>query len=304
MAKPEVHPSAFEDLNREFYGASPAGYFDVRLRGLLTMISDGGDGGMRSSGVSDYSGLRFNYQPDTEKDVDRFAALETTVLKHHTAEALLRLYLGHADRNPCPWLAISSLRSFGKFKADVESLRESLPSPERMNDVLEVFCARSDRSNFDLSAEEMTQHEEGLAVAIREAANAALGESNVYNAAKHGLALIAGQSSVSFAPTDQPDKGMSASGLALSTLQLVDERWRHTTTWLDVKRSILLIHLWTQLIDSLWESARLRYLNDGDTTKLITLKGDELKDILRQRPNAMSLLQMSMDIWHVDHGPD
>ncbi|MGN6219900.1 MAG: hypothetical protein ACTHNQ_10360 [Microbacterium sp.] len=301
MAKPEVHPDAYGALNSEFYGGSPGQYFEMRLRSLLTMVSDE-SAGLAGSGRGKFEELEFSFGPDPSTDIDRYVALESTVLLHHTAEALLRLYLGHAFQQPCPWVAIASLRSFAKFKDDVSRLRTDLDSATRQDDLLEVFSARSDRAQFALNDEEMDLHRQGLAIALREAAITFLGDSNIYNAAKHGLALIAGESGMTITANDGSGRSIGQSGIALVTLEVSDDRWRERTTWLEIKRSIGLIFLWTELIQSLWESARMRYLGEGDASKLRRLNADELRMMLAERKNKAGLISWSMDLLHVDEG--
>ena len=257
--------------------------------------------GLATSSSSEFLGLRFAYQPDSSTEISRYAAIESTVLLHHTAEALLRLYLGHAQANPCPWLAVSSLRSFAKFKSAVESLSRDSRTTARQDDLLEVFSGRADRSSFALSDEEMDRHRDGLSLALRQAAEIFLEESNIYNATKHGLAVIAGESAVRITADSDPGPGIASSGIALLTLQLSDERrWRRTTNWLHLKRSIMLIHLWTELIRSLWESARIRYLGKGDPTVLRRLDARELQAMLAERPDGVLFTEMSWDVPHVD----
>ena len=299
MASADIHPDAYDSLNREFYSASPGEYFEMRLRALLTMLSSE-NAGFKSPGSGGFAGLEFSFGPDSGEAIDRYTAIESTVLLHHTGEALLRLYLAHAEGNPCPWLAIATLRSFSKFKQQVESLRIDLPTSQRQNDLLEVFSARSDPSSFQESAEEVASHRDGLVIALREAANTFLGDSNIYNAAKHGLALLAGESQLSFRSTTDPSSTFNAAGLAVTTLETTNGRWQQKTTWLQVKRSIALIHLWTELIQSLWEAARMRYLRTGDPNKLRRLQADELGAMLAERTGTSGLISFSINIMHVD----
>ena len=63
--------------------------------------------------------------------------MESVNLLHHVAECMLRLYLAHADRQPCPWLeqgsklvrwaaveAISKNHGGDKIKADYRRIAE------------------------------------------------------------------------------------------------------------------------------------------------------------------------------------
>ncbi len=60
-------------------------------------------------------------------DADRlddysFLIAESQVLLHHAAEALLRLFLAHEGRPPCPWLRAGSLRASGRLTGLLTSL--------------------------------------------------------------------------------------------------------------------------------------------------------------------------------------
>jgi hypothetical protein len=43
------------------------------------------------------------------------------VVLHQTAEAVIRLFLAHADAPECPWLEVAMRTDFAKFKEDVEA---------------------------------------------------------------------------------------------------------------------------------------------------------------------------------------
>ncbi len=72
-----------------------------------------------------------------------------------------------------------------------------------------------------------------------------------------------------------------------------------SSSGIDVNRSIALVHVWTELIQSLWESARLRYLGAGDRTKLRRLEAEGLQAILRDRINTSGLVSVSMTLRHI-----
>lgn len=57
-----------------------------------------------------------------EEDLSRYAVAESSVLLHHAAETLFRLYLAHRELPPCPWLEVSRLRNFAAFKKQAEAL--------------------------------------------------------------------------------------------------------------------------------------------------------------------------------------
>jgi hypothetical protein len=82
----------------------------------------------------------------------------------------------------------------------------------------------------------------------------------VYNAAKHGLAIRAGEAS--FQLGDDPL--LSASGPSLEYLEVVEEddgqrRWQRTTHWVNLDRSLAYVFMAYRLMKGLWSVASARY---------------------------------------------
>ena len=51
-----------------------------------------------------------------------FLVTESQAVLHHVSEALIRLFLAHADGGDCPWMEVAALRNFSKFKQEVAVL--------------------------------------------------------------------------------------------------------------------------------------------------------------------------------------
>lgn len=115
-------------LNQQFYAADPAHYLRLRLMSLLVLVGRSEDvAAAIRSGVS-YAGITVVSSGDEEDDAEndeeflrRYATAESQVLLHQTAEAVIRLFLAHADSPDCPWLEVAMRSDFAQFKRDVES---------------------------------------------------------------------------------------------------------------------------------------------------------------------------------------
>jgi hypothetical protein len=125
----DLAPGQFPDLNREFYAAEPGDYFRCRLRSLLLAVADSPAlDEVLKQGIT-YGKIGLHRKADAEPastTVESYGSMESVNLLHHVGECMLRLYLAHADRQPCPWLELSRLRAPQEFKKRVERLRLNL----------------------------------------------------------------------------------------------------------------------------------------------------------------------------------
>ena len=310
-ARTKVHPYEYEELNKQFYSASPHRFFQRRLLGLVAVASES-DALKKvfSEGIS-YRELTLQLDSDEDepdKDdytADMYAAAESTVLLHHTAEALLRLYLGHSNRNPCPWLAIASLTSFANFKKQIKKLQVDLDQSDTMDDVLEVF-SYSSTPEF-LRGPDPTdvwnEHRECVRDVLSEAIRILLGDANVYNSTKHGMAVVAAETGMSVGKDDE-DPFMEMKGMSLKYLEnvLVQQEnakyWQTTTWWPQPERAMTLTLVMTWLMRSLWQSARAHYKIDRLTEVPFLLRREQIDHLLKMGyKEGFNVTSMSMRLY-------
>lgn len=185
----------FPELNRQFYAANPAAYFKRRLHLLLAAAGASEQLEQLFADGVRYEGIIAKLEPPDDAEADSrerqsFLATDAEVLLHHSSEALLRLYLAHRDQPQCPWLECARLRNFATFKSQVDSLRSSYQEHEH---VAKMFLGGVP-DNSDANA---TQAVEQIDRLLKILARRLLEDGNLYNAAKHGLAIIAGESGIS-----------------------------------------------------------------------------------------------------------
>jgi hypothetical protein len=197
------------------------------------------------------------------EDRDRFVVAETAVLLHHVSETLLRLYLAHEGLGACPWLELVRRRDFRAFRKEVVKLGEELGQEERQAQMMQVFYGSAERSNLDPAPPEerwnagITNIKQFFADYIRRFLDAGL-----YNAAKHGLAIRPGRSSM------QLDDGalLSASGPSVEYLERkpTDDgwQWARSTSWVNLDQTVALIMMACRFIQAIWGIARWRYTDE------------------------------------------
>jgi len=80
-----------------------------------------------------------------------------------------------------------------------------------------------------------------------------------YNAAKHGLALLAGQSGIELGAGDDPVPFIKRAGPALVYLDIErdgksgEPRWAKVTKWIVLRRALAMTHMGCRLIEEIWK---------------------------------------------------
>ena len=130
----------FRRLNEQFYRVSPHTYFRDRLHMLVLRAANPDliDENIRADTA--WGMLRAvprghpDASPETEAEAkdaySRFLVTESQVLLHHTAEALLRMYLAHETNPACPWVEIAALREPGRFPKELTRLAQTMWLPD------------------------------------------------------------------------------------------------------------------------------------------------------------------------------
>lgn len=255
----------YPDLNATFYGMKPHIYLRRRLRSLWLWHGD-------PPGLADLLGEKFivdgmavtlGTEGDDEaekRERERFVVIEAEVLLHHVSETLLRLYLVHARKSPCPWLDVSREKSFGRVKKDVQRLRKRLKAGEEKPGIENAFLPPGDRAVMvpDHGEEVWEQAIQNLSEYLDYYAAHFL-DAAPYNAAKHGLALLAGQSGVELGTSGDPIPFLKRSGPALVYLEIEqdersgDPRWTKVTKWIVLRRALAMAHIGCRLIEGIWK---------------------------------------------------
>jgi hypothetical protein len=256
-------------LNEQFYTANPQSYLERRWTNLLFTLGKGDELAEMAREGLEFDGIEVRW-PDDPEEVDkeklerqRFITAESEILLHHASETLLRLYLAHATREPCPWLELARENDFRAFKKKVARLRRGLASGDEANTISWVFYGTDDRERFRPPPPD-GQWEDGTENIARflDYYAAVFLDPSPYNAAKHGLALVAGEASF------QIDDGdlISMDGPSIEYLAVKPDpeskrpQWAQETKWVDAKRAIAFIYVARSLIEVLWDVAKAHYM--------------------------------------------
>lgn len=265
----------FAEMNHEFYQARPTEYLERRLVSLLLAVSapDGVAEALRE-GIS-FGQIRFQRTISSEEnstelsDLEAYASIESTNLLHHAGECMLRLYFAHQNNPLCPWLEVSRLRAPSKFKDQVHQLYSRLKDNGATNAVTYVFFGNADPSKLGLDTDqkEWSRYIDGTAALLALTCRFILDDAALYNATKHGLALIGGTHGLELGSPDQTAR-ISTHGPALQFLDIQADasgkhrRWVKNLQFVDAERNIALTKIILMHISSMWDIARYRYTDD------------------------------------------
>lgn len=265
----------FPAINRAYYAAEPADYFEERFDNLLmtagaregraAVIREGG-----SFGEVKFGGATGKPEPPEDeaakaKSAQHFVLAESEVLAHHVGETLLRLYLAHENSPPCPALELARVRWPAQIRRMVTerfigsrfedyAFRERVSRVFQLVDDLSALRPEPDHNMWWASVD-------NIEMFLRYFASQFL-DSGLYNSAKHGMALTPTEYGFSFGESELTrhhgpaiyhieQKRDSGSG---------ELRWFTTYRWVRPELQVGMIFMGIKLIRGLWRMARLRYL--------------------------------------------
>lgn len=280
-------PESFGELNQAFYGTEPYLYLRRRLMNLvLTRASGEKLEEIASQGLK-VGIANFGYEFDNESKEarEKFEIAESEVLLSHVSETVIRIYLAHREIPHCPWLELCRVRSPSKFKSKTESLLKSIQSGKEDVQIQTVFYGRPDRRALspEVDEESWTKSTKTLRDYLSFFADRVL-DANAYNAAKHGLALVAGSSSLEIQANGDPEPMVLSDGPALECLVISTEkdgrkRWAREAKWIDPDR--ISTHAWMgcQMLESIWTIGKARYLREQFPLKLRSYSSFSFEDV-------------------------
>lgn len=280
-------PDTFQRLNEEFYASTPSTYFRDRLKFLaIRAVRPDVVEAAIGEGVQ-WGPLRLVHDdadpaPDAaaleEAAQTRFIVIESQVLLHHVSESLLRMYIGHAGRPACPWLEMASLKDPGEFPKLVGDLAQPTWPQEWLDSVGDVFLGGVPADPPD----EWLQARTNAVRLLRYLAARFNADSQLYNAAKHGMTSIGGTGSVHVIPDGGGEAVTAANGVNIVFLEREGRRktgytWFHKSQWLSPEKSVWLTQLALIQMDALWTMARWHYLDQPPPDRLQVLGGEALE---------------------------
>lgn len=309
MPSPEV--SAY--LNREFYSGDPAQHLASRIHYLMLVAARGDEvDGLLTQGLKlgplSLVGGEGDRPTPTERSA--FVTAEAQTLLHHSAEAMLRLYLAHRTLPECPWVELAGLTNFRTFKERVSKLETGSWKEQDRARLVDVFLG-----NVEGTPEKFEEAKDALQQFIVTLARHYLNGSNSYNAIKHGFAIQAGRHRITVGieqgdeSSDQPrddgkdlDSGLGFEATGETVTYLEHSRgdaarsWRLTTAMMNAEHALALAQLAVTEIEALWMVARHRYTGAPMPTQVPCINMENVAT-LRELDSERELLTFSRHVF-------
>ena len=297
LTRPEIDRIA-QTLNAEYYSANPHMYFHQRLAQLFivaaapekldALAEEGLRLGEITLSLSDPQVPVMSPLVDDETR-QKYVAMESTVLLHHAAEVLLRLELAHERQPRCPWLEMVNLRR--DFK---EKLRKRFPEegsqPDDSTLLFPVYYLASSRDQMQFADDSLQPDLDNISAFMHHFASIHIKEAAVYNSAKHGLGVVAGETQFSMEGgldwKSMSIAGLDRSGPAVSHLLMRS---------VNVERDLQFTVVATKLIRQLWDVAKARYVG-AEWPRLDMFSQPKFKDVSLCR-QTWAIDRMRVPLW-------
>ena len=298
----DVDPAEFSSLNEEFYRADPAEVIEHRLWMLAAFLADEST----KAGEQEELALSRDEAP-SRKDRVQFAALESTLILHQAAETLLRFCLAHWTDAPCPWFEMAKLRQPRVFPQKVAHISSSLDTDATINELLRIVSWSADQGVIEAGVtwgyeDGWERHREGLRELVRHCCSVIRDGADLYNAGKHGLAILPSEKGMSIGDGDL----ISVRGPSLTVIerhvQDGDLRWAKVTHWVKYKESVAITARIVSAVRSLWECGKNRRVGGGDLSRLWIFDKEEWDRIrLSDTEFGFHVSTMSEVLFDLDH---
>lgn len=240
-------------LHERYYQSCPADYFEQRVAQMVLFASEqeAVEALFRRGVEFDGYELGSDGQPLGDQDRDRVwrnTTIDAVVLLHTAAESLIRLFFAHISNHWSPWVAVAEQR--GGFKSDVREWLEQADLDQVEEAVHWVF--------FGEAVEAVGLGVTALTAILREAARSWLDQGDVYNAAKHGFAALAGGTAVEL-HLEGLDVIEWAKGPSVEIITAGKKAGlRREVHWINPGHNVKRVELMCFAIHNLWTIAKLQ----------------------------------------------
>lgn len=262
----------YNELNREFYNSYYSDYFTDKLIVLGSLYSHHEEL-LKVINNNDVTIEKLSFRPQESipyiTDINPLVKMELTALYYHSIETFLRIFLAHSTFKPCPWLELSRVSNYSKFKEHVAELslgnfNLSHGECKEQEILLKLFYCTNDIHIIQGVPKTITNTEaanylkEWITWSARE-----LLEVYDYNAYKHGLSLYSKPLKMELQVTstetiESESETMVFIGKEYTTKGIL---WKKITQFASLGERGIRIHILSMLIKNILVSGEHRYLN-------------------------------------------
>lgn len=262
----------YNELNREFYNSYYSDYFTDKLIVLGSLYSNQEEL-LTTINSNDITIEKLCFYPNKDTpyitNINPLVKMDLTALYYHSIETFLRIFLAHCTFKLCPWLELSRVSSYSKFKECITELSKgnfnlSHSKWTQKEIILNLFYCKSNIHDIlnvpkKISNVEATAYlKEWITWSARE-----LLEVYDYNAYKHGLSLYSKPLKMELQVTstetiESASETMVFIGKEYTTQGIL---WKKIIQFTPLGERGIIIHILSMLIKDILVSGEHRYLN-------------------------------------------
>ncbi len=224
----------------------------------------------------------------------RWAKIEIAASYYHAAETLMRLFIAHIQKPPCPWLEMASLRDFSEFKTQVNRIAK-MQDEDLERKVAYAFLGFEKypgKISIEMSPEKWNEAVKNIKEDICFYAKSIL-DNDQYNAYKHGLGIFLDNRSVRLGDI------AGREGDSLLALVVRDDeegrRWAEKVFFFDADLNVALTYMAERLLGQVIETGRARYIRNKPLK--IQVPSVTIGDILKANRDPIHIDSFTMDLW-------
>jgi hypothetical protein len=223
---------------------------------------------------------------------------EIALTYFHSLETLFRLIVAHSNQTECPWIDLTEITSFKKFKKDVKKITQHKFYVGKHEDAIAALFFGKKTKPDSISKERWNKNLENL-VQLLDIYGGDLLDSHTYNTYKHGLALFTEDFGFSLGDIIKVEKD-DAFVMMNNEKDKEHEGYRQLSTsysftfW---QRRFAMVHIITLMLENIINIGKGRYLDEKNLNLHLFDTLDPIK-ILRDddnpfQPNSVKMSSFS-----------
>ena len=261
----EYTKAQIRHLNEEFYSNFNAKYFRQKISYLMANLADTSfisNQYEKGIEIGDIKAKGEKLTDEEDVNLKELLKSEIAITYYHAIETFFRLFIAHFYRTKCPWVEISDLKSYQKFKEEVTKIRDG-KFPKEGSNLAEVICnvmyGSKPPESSNVEENRWKDSITNLTSWITQFASDIL-QNEDYNAYKHGLGLFT--TKIGFEMPGTPIKELNREALVYITQERVGDEINYSKTYkfVDWEQKTALIFKVSEMIDNIIKIGRGRYL--------------------------------------------
>jgi hypothetical protein len=275
------------ELNKEFYLNYNVKYFTSKVSFLLVLLSDTDYLSKKYCEGVQLGSLKATGEELSKEEkihLEKLLKTEISLIYYHSIETLFRLFIAHTYQTKCPWIEISNLTSYSKFKKQVEKInkKEFPTNKDILSNVLtSVFFGTAPGKKSNISDDDWEKNLKNLEAWTILFSKDLLGNED-YNAYKHGLGIFSTELGIELENT--PIKRSKTEAISYITQKKDVDKIEYFKSYkfLDWEKKVALIFIMSKMMENIILIGKYRFIDKKNGLKLNLFNGFSMADLWKE----------------------